>query len=77
MMIELVRASHSLTPLQILQWLLSLTTKVLCEGGLASYNIEFMQKNRRTYTEYILISTFLARAKLRDIRQAINWIQSL
>jgi len=62
---------------EILQWLLSLTTKVLCEGGLGANNAEYLIKNRRTMTEYILISTFLSRAKLRNIRQALNWIQSL
>lgn len=62
--------------LQILEWLLSLTTKVLCESGLNNLNPDFLKKNRRTYTEYILISTFLSRAKLRSIRQALNWIQS-
>jgi len=62
---------------EILQWLLSLTTKVLCEGGLGASNAAYMQKNRRTMTEYILISTFLSRANLRNIRQALNWIQSL
>lgn len=60
---------------QILEWLLSLTTKVLCEGVRVN-NADFMIKNRRTYTEYILISTFLARANLKDIRQALNWMQS-
>ena len=62
---------------QILQWLLSLTTKVLCEGGFTPNHQDYGSKNRRTYTEYILISTFLSRAKLRNIRQALNWIQSL
>lgn len=56
---------------------MSLTTKVLCEGGIGAANNDFMMKNRRTYTEYILISTFLSRAKLRSIRQALTWIQSL
>lgn len=62
---------------QILQWLLSLTTKVLCEGSLVAQNLEYNSKSRRTYTEYILIATFLARAKLRTIRQALNWIHQL
>lgn len=62
---------------QILQWLLSLTTKVLCEGGISSSSSDYAAKNRRTYTEYVLISTFLSRAKLRSIRQALTWIQSL
>jgi PTEN induced putative kinase 1 len=60
-----------------MEWLLSLTTKILCERGIGSINKEFTEKSRRTYTEYVLISTFLSRAKLTDIREALNWIQSL
>ncbi|XP_075211736.1 PTEN-induced putative kinase 1 [Lycorma delicatula] len=52
---------------EILQWLLCLTTKVLCEGR--SYI------GRRTATEYELISCFLSRIKLSIIRQALYWIQ--
>lgn len=62
---------------EIMEWLLSLTTKILCERGIGSINEEFVAKSRRTYTEYVLISTFLSRAKLGDIREALNWIQSL
>lgn len=62
---------------EILEWLLSLTTKILCERGLGSINAQFMSKNRRTYTEYILISTFLARANLKNIRKALQWIHSI
>lgn len=62
---------------EILEWLLSLTTKILCERGLGSINAQFMSKNRRTYTEYVLISTFLARANLKNIRKALQWIHSI
>ncbi|KAG5682147.1 hypothetical protein PVAND_011520 [Polypedilum vanderplanki] len=62
---------------ELMEWLLSLTTKILCEKGIGSINEEFIAKSRRTYTEYVLISTFLSRAKLTDIREALNWIQSL
>uniref|UniRef100_U5ENE0 non-specific serine/threonine protein kinase n=1 Tax=Corethrella appendiculata TaxID=1370023 RepID=U5ENE0_9DIPT len=55
---------------EILQWLLSLTTKILCEGRLNKENI-----GRRTYTEYLLISSFLVRAQLSRIRRALKWIQ--
>ncbi|XP_061393060.1 serine/threonine-protein kinase Pink1, mitochondrial isoform X2 [Musca vetustissima] len=63
---------------EILQWLLSLTTKIMCEANsqpvphLGSYQ----QSGRRTYVEYLLICSFLARARLRRIRGALNWIQS-
>ena len=72
---------------EILQWLLSLTTKVLCDGQLSGskdtkrpsspnvfgYNIG----GRRTYTEYLLISSFLGRARLESVRNAITWIQNV
>ncbi|XP_046669203.1 serine/threonine-protein kinase Pink1, mitochondrial [Homalodisca vitripennis] len=54
---------------EILQWLLCLTTKVLCEGRLQG-----VTGARRTATEYQLIACFLQRAKLSIIRQALNWI---
>lgn len=60
----------------MLEFLLSLTTKVLCERGLGTINANYMMKSRRTYTEYVLISTFLSRANLRNIRKALEWIQS-
>jgi serine/threonine protein kinase len=62
---------------EILEWLLSLTTKILCERGLGAVNEKFMAKNRRTYTEYVLISTFLSRSKLQNIRKALSFIQSI
>lgn len=58
---------------EILQWLLSLTTKILCEGRLQP-DIETM--GRRTYTEYLLISSFLARARIRRIKRALDWIHN-
>ncbi|XP_065079137.1 serine/threonine-protein kinase Pink1, mitochondrial [Ochlerotatus camptorhynchus] len=59
---------------EILQWLLSLTTKILCEGRLQPDN-ETM--GRRTYTEYLLISSFLARARIRRIKRALDWIHTM
>ncbi|XP_029719040.2 serine/threonine-protein kinase Pink1, mitochondrial [Aedes albopictus] len=59
---------------EILQWLLSLTTKILCEGRLQPDN-ETM--GRRTYTEYLLISSFLARARIRRIKRALDWIHAV
>ncbi|XP_058454486.1 serine/threonine-protein kinase Pink1, mitochondrial isoform X3 [Malaya genurostris] len=49
---------------EILQWLLSLTTKVLCEGSIQVGN---QTMGRRTYTEYLLITSFLVRARIRMI----------
>ncbi|XP_075158897.1 PTEN-induced putative kinase 1 [Haematobia irritans] len=66
---------------EILQWLLSLTTKIMCEAKSASddspssFN-NYQQTGRRTYVEYLLICSFLARARLRRIRGALNWIQN-
>lgn len=61
---------------QILQWLLSLTTKIMCEGrpqiGLNVYR----PSGGRAYVEYLLICSFLVRARLRRIRGALNWIQN-
>lgn len=80
---------------ELLQWLLCLTTKVLCEGRLLSgvglpkqpesgdrgyapapplaYTAG---RGRRTYPEYLLISSFLRRAKLAYIKSALIWIQN-
>ncbi|KAH8397480.1 hypothetical protein KR222_007727 [Zaprionus bogoriensis] len=67
---------------EILQWLLSLTTKIMCEGRpqLAGSTVgvgnSYQQTGRRAYVEYLLICSFLVRARLRRIRGALNWIQN-
>lgn len=67
---------------EILQWLLSLTTKVLVDDRLmgsvhgTGKDAFGYQIGRRTYTEYLLISSFLMRARLQYIRNALHWIQS-
>lgn len=83
---------------EILQWLLCLTTKVLCEGRLntkklyeiaetattmtsgaektSSRSISYAN-GRRTYPEYLLISSFLIRAKLSYLRKALVWIHNV
>ncbi|KAL3280758.1 hypothetical protein HHI36_003993 [Cryptolaemus montrouzieri] len=66
---------------EILQWLLSLTTKVLCEGRVIPsfaerQNNEGVRRGRRTYPEYLLISSFLCRATIANIRLALSWIQN-
>ena len=71
-----------LLPFQILQWLLSLTTKIMCDAGgqgqqFVNEQISYQQNGRRTYVEYLLICSFLTRSRLRRIRGALNWIQSV
>ncbi|XP_070074998.1 serine/threonine-protein kinase Pink1, mitochondrial [Drosophila takahashii] len=64
---------------EILQWLLSLTTKIMCEGRpqlAAGSWAAAAAAGRRAYVEYLLICSFLARARLRRIRGALNWIQN-
>nr|XP_023023488.1 serine/threonine-protein kinase PINK1, mitochondrial [Leptinotarsa decemlineata] len=75
---------------EILQWLLSLTTKVLCEVRInneafsrsarsdqdKARSEENTRSGRRTYPEYLLISSFLVRAKISNIKAALSWIQS-
>lgn len=66
---------------EILQWLLSLTTKVLYEARIGNrahdpndtFGLRQMRTNR-TQTEYLLISSFLVRSQLQQIRSAIEWI---
>lgn len=80
-----LRAGCKTSSTEILQWLLSLTTKVLCDGRIRP-NVDAdatkadafgYQIGRRTYTEYLLISSFLARAHLHRIRDALDWIQAV
>lgn len=69
---------------EILQWLLSLTTKVLYEtrlGGILSANRDSNEtiglksiESNRTHTEYLLLSSFLIRSQLQQIRNALEWI---
>ncbi|BFG02135.1 uncharacterized protein DMAD_01725 [Drosophila madeirensis] len=59
---------------EILQWLLSLTTKIMCEGR---PQLHPAAAGQRAYVEYLLICSFLARARLRRIRGALNWIQNV
>lgn len=68
----------------ILQWLLSLTTKVLYEarlGGIGTAKRDLNDKfglrhieSNRTQTEYLLLSSFLIRSQLQQIRSALDWI---
>lgn len=92
---EWLKNNCKISSTEMLQWLLSLTTKVLCDARIdASSSSSSSQLNdnvasatkrdafgfqmgRRTYTEYLLISSFLARAQLQRIRYALDWIQSI
>lgn len=71
---------------EILQWLLSLTTKVLYEarvgGGFGTtaerdpndkFGLRSIETNH-TLTEYLLLSSFLIRSQLQQIRCALDWI---
>lgn len=51
----------------------------MCEVNSASSvsATTYQKGGRRTYVEYILICNFLTRARLRRIRGALNWIQSI
>ncbi|XP_065219341.1 serine/threonine-protein kinase Pink1, mitochondrial [Planococcus citri] len=59
---------------EILQWLLSLTTKILYEGPILFHKRD-SQRKRASVTEYQLIATFLQRVKLKVISKALSWIQ--
>lgn len=69
-----LKANFNPSSSEILQWLLSLTTKILCEGRLQPAGNETM--GRRTYTEYLLISSFLVRAGIQRIKRALDWIHA-
>jgi len=51
----------------ILQWLLTMTTKVVCESRFGN--------TAGALFEYQLVATFLATMNMHDVRTAINWIQ--
>ena len=55
----------------ILQWLLTLTTKLLYEARFP----KLFDKENRITNEYQLVATFLSRIQLNDIKLALNWIQ--
>ena len=55
----------------ILQWLLTLTTKLLYEARFS----KFEEKGQPGGYEYQLVATFLSRIQLHDVKLALNWIQ--
>lgn len=58
---------------QVIDWLFCMTTKVLCENIFAGGD---ERTNKKDYTEYLLISSFLQRASLSRIKQALLWIRT-
>lgn len=76
-----LQPTSSVSSPEILQWLLSLTTKVLYEanldGGVQLHAFESSRSipSRRTHTEYLLLTSFLLRAQLQHIRSALEWIR--
>ena len=61
----------------ILQWLLTLTTKIIYEARFPkpfNKNENKDTDNRSNY-EYQLVATFLSRIQMDEIKSALNWIQ--
>ncbi|KAL1502722.1 hypothetical protein ABEB36_007826 [Hypothenemus hampei] len=56
---------------EILEWLLNLAAKILCENPQKEH---FTEENL-SYAEYLLLSTFLCRVKLNGVRTALYWIR--
>jgi PTEN induced putative kinase 1 len=52
---------------EILQWLLTMTTKVVCESRWGN--------TKSALFEYTLVATFLATMSIRSVREALRWIQ--
>ncbi|XP_076255135.1 PTEN-induced putative kinase 1 [Rhynchophorus ferrugineus] len=63
---------------EILEWLLNLAVKLFCEFRCDPVNDDDINKNNGyiSFSEYLLISTFLCRAKLLNIKTALEWIQN-
>lgn len=76
-----LKPTTSVSSPEILQWLLSLTTKVLYEANLGNVErSDAFEKSRsiqsnRTYTEYLLLTSFLIRVQLQHIKSALEWIR--
>merc|ERR1712226_1418656 len=54
---------------EILQWSLTLTTKVICESKFSN--------NARAHKEYTLVSTFLSRFNIDEVTEALMWIKEI
>ena len=64
---------HCYSTQNILQWLLTLTTKVLYEARFSKTPNE--GKKKGSDDEYQLVATFLGRINLQEIKSALKWIQ--
>nr|7T4M_A Chain A, Serine/threonine-protein kinase PINK1, putative [Pediculus humanus corporis]7T4M_B Chain B, Serine/threonine-protein kinase PINK1, putative [Pediculus humanus corporis]7T4M_C Chain C, Serine/threonine-protein kinase PINK1, putative [Pediculus humanus corporis]7T4M_D Chain D, Serine/threonine-protein kinase PINK1, putative [Pediculus humanus corporis]7T4M_E Chain E, Serine/threonine-protein kinase PINK1, putative [Pediculus humanus corporis]7T4M_F Chain F, Serine/threonine-protein k len=71
---------------EIIQWLLCLSSKVLCERDITARNktntmsesvSKAQYKGRRSLPEYELIASFLRRVRLHLVRKGLKWIQEL
>jgi len=62
---------------EILEWLLSLAAKILCEGGgkVGGGGRKVGGGDKLTCPEHTLISTFLCRVKLANVKSALAWIR--
>ena len=62
---------------EILQWLLTLTTKIIYEARFPKPFNGNKDRNRseRCNYEYQLVATFLSRIQMDEIKSALNWIQ--
>ena len=58
----------SVSTQEILQWALTLTTKVLCESRFPNSGAPLQ--------EYQMVATFLRRMSLKRIKEAVSWIQN-
>lgn len=56
----------------ILEWLLALTTKVLYERNVCDNGTSTMNG---TCTEFLLLTSFLSRVQLQNVRNALDWIK--
>ncbi|XP_066255598.1 serine/threonine-protein kinase Pink1, mitochondrial [Euwallacea similis] len=54
---------------EILEWLLNLAAKIVCEGRSVT------DGSKLSNAEYLLISTFLRRIRLQGVKSALNWIR--
>ncbi|XP_059093960.1 serine/threonine-protein kinase Pink1, mitochondrial-like [Tigriopus californicus] len=52
----------------VLQWLLTLTTKILCESRFAN--------DGKALREYQLVATFLSRMSLSRVKEALQWMKN-
>ena len=60
----------------VLQWLLTLTTKVIYEARFSTkHNKENGKRTLLGNYEYQLVATFLSRIQINDIKSSLNWIQ--